>query len=210
MKTTQTLLAAVILSTGLLSASGANAALESRLGGLAVYDTHLNLTWLANANVNGDMTWSQANTWVAGLTVNGISGWRLPTTLQPDASCSGQYAPTSESYGYNCTGSEMGHLYYNELGGTAYGNLYPNANLALFQNVMAGTYWSSTATPSNTLAWTFAFGGGLTDGIAMTDYRYAWAVHSGDVAAAPVPAAAWLLGSGLIGLAGIARKRKVV
>ena len=43
MKTTHTLLAAGILSTGLLTATGANAALQTRLGGLAVYDTDLGL-----------------------------------------------------------------------------------------------------------------------------------------------------------------------
>ncbi len=35
----------------------------------------------------------------------------------------------------------------------------------------------------------------------------ALAVHPGDVAAVPVPAAAWLLGSGLLGLIGVARRR---
>jgi hypothetical protein len=35
----------------------------------------------------------------------------------------------------------------------------------------------------------------------------AWAVRDGDVAAVPVPAAAWLFGSGLIALAGAARRK---
>jgi len=65
----------VLLIIIILGVSGAaNAALVSRLGGLAVYDTDLNITWLANANA-----------WASGLTVGGFSGWRLPTTLQPDA-----------------------------------------------------------------------------------------------------------------------------
>jgi hypothetical protein len=34
--------------------------------------------------------------------------------------------------------------------------------------------------------------------------------YFGDVAAVPVPAAAWLMGSGLIGLAGITRRKKLV
>ncbi|OIP66619.1 MAG: hypothetical protein COT35_01095 [Nitrospirae bacterium CG08_land_8_20_14_0_20_52_24] len=76
----------VLLIIIILGVSGAaNAALVSRLGGLAVYDTDLNITWLANANANGFMDWSQANAWASGLTVGGFSGWRLPTTLQPDA-----------------------------------------------------------------------------------------------------------------------------
>ena len=42
------LLCSSVFSIGLLS--NANAALETRLGGLAVYDTDLNITWLADAD----------------------------------------------------------------------------------------------------------------------------------------------------------------
>ena len=33
----------------------------------AFYDTTLNVTWLRNANVNGQMTWNDANPWAANL-----------------------------------------------------------------------------------------------------------------------------------------------
>ena len=131
-------------------ASGASpvthAALISRQNGAAVYDTDFNITWLASANTNGLMTWSQANTWAAGLTVGGFSGWRLPTTLQPDASCGIQYYGLS--YGYNCTGSEMGHLFYTELGGVAGQSIATshNANYNLFYNVQSNNYWSGKST----------------------------------------------------------------
>ena len=50
----------------------------------------------------------------------GYSDWRLPTTLQPDASCGSSFdagAPYGvQSYGYNCTGSELGHLFYTGIG----------------------------------------------------------------------------------------------
>ena len=101
------LLAAASLCVGLFSATGSHAALQSRLGGLALYDTDLNVTWAANANINGLMNWAAANSWVAGLTIGGVSGWRLPTA---DPSCVGAF---------NCTGSEMSHLFYSELGGAA-------------------------------------------------------------------------------------------
>jgi hypothetical protein len=37
---------------------------------------------------------------------------------------------------------------------------------------------------------------------------FAWAVHSGDVSAVPIPTAIWLFGSGLLGLIGVARTKK--
>ena len=40
------------------------------------------------------------------------------------------------------------------------------------------------------------------------DAAGAWAVQSGDVGAVPVPAAVWLFGSGLLGLVGVARRKK--
>jgi hypothetical protein len=40
------------------------------------------------------------------------------------------------------------------------------------------------------------------------DRLAAWAVRDGDVSAVPVPAAVWLFGSGLLGLIGIARRKK--
>ncbi len=72
----RTLLAVASFCAGLLFASGGHAALQSRLGGLALYDTDLNITWVADANINGTMNWAAANTWVAGLTIGGIGGWR--------------------------------------------------------------------------------------------------------------------------------------
>ena len=200
-------------------ASGASpvthAALISRLNGAAVFDTDFNITWLASANTNGLMTWSQANAWAAGLIVGGFSGWRLPTTLQPDASCGTQYYGLS--YGYNCTGSEMGHLFYKELGGVAGQSISAthNANYGLFQgsfqNILSnypGNYWSGTEYPGYpTGAPYFNFYSGGQDQNSRGLNMLALAVRPGDVAAVPVPAAAWLLGSGLLGLIGVARRR---
>ena len=110
----------------------------------AYYDDVADLTWLADANAAGtDMTWTSANNWVAGLNVAGVTGWRLADTLQPDTSCDSQDA--SGSYGFNCTGSEMGNLFYNVLGGSAPSSITDvhNANYDLFSNVQADGYWTA-------------------------------------------------------------------
>lgn len=209
----------------------ADAALVSRLGGQAVYDTDLDITWLADANAgagsafddgasstDGRMTWANANAWAASLTVGGFTDWRLPTTPVPDASC----ANASRSSGFDCTGSEMGHLFYSELGGTAGSSILTGGDpdLALFANIQS-TYWSDTDTSVDPdlfrrfpgAAFHFSFTGNtVNSGRQRTEMDYvpyfAWAVRSGDVSAVPIPAAAWLFGSGLLGLIAIARREK--
>lgn len=203
-------------ATVIMASTSANAALVSRLGGLAYYDTEADLTWLADANYaqtsgfdeHGPMTWTAANSWAAGLTVGGFDGWRLPDTLQPDASCDSQIGSASSgsvSYGYNCTGSEMGNLFYNVLGNSA-GSL---TNTGPFSNVVASHYWSATEyAPNTNLAWSFFMLDGEQSSGYKADSNYAWAVQSGDVSAVPVPAAVWLFGSGLVGLIGVARRKR--
>jgi hypothetical protein len=152
----------------------------------AYYDDEADLTWLADASAAGtDMTWISAKNWAAGLNVAGITGWRLADTLQPDASCDSQDA--SGSYGYNCTGSEMGNLFYNVLGGSALSSITDvhNANYDLFSNVQADGYWTATEwalLESN--AWMFVMGSGSQHPFNDKDVLYfAWAVHDGDVSA---------------------------
>jgi hypothetical protein len=220
------LLATALFIVALGLSSVANAALIDRGGGL-IYDTDLDITWLADANITGmtslgdQMTWDEARTWAANLSyydsVRNVTytDWRLPTTVQPDPGCSGQSNAGSfglQGFGYNCTGSEMGHLFYIELGGVAVQSIATthNANYNMFQNIqLNGYYWSDTEYAPNTgLAWIFGFNYG-DQGTGTKDFpNYVWAVRSGDVAAVPLPATAWLFASGLIGLLGLSRKRR--
>ena len=214
----------------------ANSALVSRLGGLAYYDDVADLTWLADANyaktsgydADGAMTWYTAKAWVVGLDVAGVSGWRLPDTIDV-----GNDGETYTNYyqgvdaGYNITThSEMSNMFYNVLGNTAYkdtGGAVTGcpANNCLtstgpFSNLQPLSYWSATEySPSTVSAWKFAFGEGLQDNAYKSYTRFAWAVQSGDAglgwvppSSVPVPAAIWLFGSGLLGLIGLARRKK--
>ena len=198
------------ITAALVVSTSANSALIERLGGLAYYDDVADLTWLADANyaqtsgfdADGRMYWVDANSWAAGLNVGGVDGWRLADT---DPALSG----------YNQTGSEMGNLFYNVLGGVAGNSITTthNANYDLFSNVQSLGYWSATEyAPNTNNAWLFVTaddgGQGLQDVYGKYLSMHAWAVQSGDVSAVPVPAAVWLFGSGLVGLVGLARRKR--
>lgn len=211
----------VLMAVVLVISSSANAALVGRLADSngvyqAYYDDVANLTWLADSNAgigsgydsygDGRMGWDNANAWVAQLSVGGVSGWRLTDTLELDTSCDRQSG--SVSYGANCTGSEMGNLFYNVLGNSA-GSLSNTGPFSIQPDIRTNFYWSGTEYTSDTVyAWVFNMGGSQGYYNKSTNYMYVWAVQSGDVSPVPVPAAAWLFGSGLLGLAGFARRKK--
>jgi hypothetical protein len=201
----------------------------------AYYDTALNITWLANANYAGTaMDWSTANAWAASLNPygSGTTGWRLPTTVDADGPDADELPNDGSNQtpfqyqgldgGYNISvHSEMSHMFYVTLGNLAYYSTsgtpaqpgWGLTNTGPFSNVQANNYWSATEyAPETSAAWYFDFGFGWQGALFKDFDVYAWAVRSGDVGAStvPVPAAAWLFGSGLIGLVGLARRRRAV
>jgi hypothetical protein len=168
----------------------------------AYFDTALNITWLANWNANGPMTWADANAWAAGLDVHGVTGWRLPSTA---ASADGSVKPDPSS-------SEMAHMYYVTWGNTGYPDPgYGLVNTANFVNVLNSTaYWSGTdAAGDPDLAWYFYSFLGFQDlgGYTKDSPLYAVAVRDGDVPVLPEPHSLAPVGLGLAGAAAARRRQ---
>ena len=140
----------------------------SERGDFFLYDSDQNITWLKNANLyEYQMTWSQAVDWAENLDYQGYDDWRLPDT---DIFC----------LGYDCIGSEMGHLYYND--GISSGSS------GLFTDVQSSMYWSGTEHEAdNSKAWRFHFNSGYQGRSGKTYDRYAWAVRDGDSVPPVVP-----------------------
>ncbi len=116
-----------------------------------------------------------------GAIYPGISDWRLPDTLHPDGSC--DVVDANRSYGHNCTGSEMGHLYYTEFGlaaGEGIGDGSPVTNIGPFRNVRRNTYWSRTPVQNSSQQYAFQFQAGFQQVLSVTNH-YAWPVFDGDV-----------------------------
>jgi len=204
----------VIITSTLVLSTNVNAELLERLGGQAVYDTDLDITWLTNSS-NG-MWWTDAKTWAAGLLIDGYAGWRLPTTFTVDSSCTtdtaGTIPATNTADGYNCIGSELGHLFYNELGGTAGNTILSSTDLdaALFSIDPSGlVLWSDTGYTINPdfNAFYYNFSNGTQGGSIKAVGYSALAVYDGDVSAVPVPSAVWLLSSGILGLISFTRRK---
>ncbi len=230
----KTHISSLAITGALLSAHlPADAALLGRLpatpGGTdyrAYYDDDLNVTWIADANLAasnnfgtsgaityGRMDWYTALAWVSNMNLFeylGANDWRLPATLENDPTCTNDAEGTVPSIypysGFNCTGSEMGHLFYEEFGaaaGTTASNTGNPAILAMFTN-LKDSYWSGTdSTFDAGTAWYFNFDNGQQSGTLGkydSNSTYAWAVRTGDIAAIPLPAAFWLFGSGLLWL----------
>ena len=186
-----------------------------------------------SSSTDGRMTWASANNWAASLNISGVTGWRLPTA-EPINGTAYNTTPQndgSSDVGYNIsrpltvyggsTANEMAHLFYNTLNnvsrfntGGIFVNGCPNSGRCLtnsgpFTNLIAGPYWSGSEFDTSQ-AWEISFYLG-NQNLSNKDNGtiLALAVHTGDVAAVPVPAAVWLMGSAMFGLVGFGRKKVV-
>jgi hypothetical protein len=186
------------ICAGVLSFSEAQAALVASESRDTVYDTVNDLTWLSNANLaatknfgvrginpDGSMSWTTAQNWIAAMNAANYLGsnrWSLPATKLPDTNCSQN--PKSAAFGYDCIGSQMGSLYYNDLGGVRGSTiqLQHKANYDLFNNFQPYLYWSSTLwTPVRNSAFSFSFGNGFQGTNVFVNAMYAIAVAPGKI-----------------------------
>ncbi len=172
-----------------------------------IYDTDLDITWYDYSY--GFVYQPAAEAWAASLSVTDISGvthtgWRLTNVV--DGPFVQGYSGTTTG-GWNVTTSEMGHLFYTELGNKGFydvdGNWntgYGLKNTGPFRNLMDQSYWSGTEYSQDaTKAWNFSFYAGYL--YPTKDlYNLAIAVHEGNVGAVPVPVPAAVL-LGTLGLA---------
>ncbi len=174
-------------------------------GNGTVTDTDRNLMWLKDANYSktsgydsdGMMNWSTAMSWADSLVYAGYEDWRLPSSLNSDGSV--------PCIAYNCSESEMGHMYYTELDN--YNLWYNDRNAGPFINALGetyvchdsmcydrdyyyvfGTYWTSTEYTNNTdNAWLFSDGYQVQYPDNKVDVYSAWAVRDCPTCTTVVP-----------------------
>jgi hypothetical protein len=198
-----------------LIAVSANAALVGRLpatpGGddfQAAYDDVLDITWATNANLRGFNTagpWDDLTAWASGLDYLGFDDWRLASVdVNGDTAVIDCNGATEQA----CRDNEMGYMFYQHMGGTSGTSEQGDQTVdgVLLTNV-TGDMWTDTEIDADH-AYTFFFRLGSQHNFLKTVTTNGWAVRVGDVSAVPVPAAVWLFGSGLLGLIGVARRKK--
>ena len=180
----------------------ANATMYERLEGRALYDTEADLTWYLTGGFGSR---AFVNSWANNLVVAGIDNWSLPTG---DVAC---------GFANPCLDTQYGSL-FTALGGTVGTTLADQHNnfYGMFttwwdpNGLGTGPYFTKEWFTNNagTYAVTYNFNEPSQGFTAPGNNIVGLAVYQGDVNLVPIPAAAWLFGSGLLSLIGVARRKK--
>ena len=148
--------------------------LEASSDGELIYDPTLNVTFLANANLavtltpdspyhvnginpDGSMSATTLAKFLNALNdpahpFMGLTGWTVPLVAADgqNSNCTIQPANGNPSLGYNCDGpaSQLGELFYDQLGGVAGHDITQKANklAKLFKNLQSSYYWQCQPT----------------------------------------------------------------
>jgi hypothetical protein len=192
----------------------------------AYYDSVLNITWLADANLAatnqfgvegveciavptdcvvppGAMDWYTAQNWIVAMnTTNylGVTNWRLPSA---DVNANNVVQDCNFAPASFCRDNEMSYQY--RWNGVQVPTTSPFTNVANY--VGFGYYGSGTeyaADPSR--RWILNFGVYINDRNPKSAATYVWPVSPGDLLAIPIPPAVWLFGSAL-GVMGWMRRK---
>jgi hypothetical protein len=183
--------------------------LVSQNNGQVVHDTALDVYWLADANLaktntfglaqgvnpdpknpaiininpDGSMNHITADAWIVAMNQAdylGHNNWRLPIATDTSAN----FYISGSGVGIAFQGSELGELYYKELGSQAGSNilLTHDSAASLFRNFQPYTYWSGTHTdlnPNGNGYSSFSFGSGFQGANFDKDQMYVIPVYDG-------------------------------
>lgn len=145
-------------------------------------------------NPSGSMSYQAATAWVAAMNAAnylGHSNWQLPTTPLSDSGC-GKIGPQANSFGFGCSASALGSLYYTALGlkppNTAVP--IPTNTMSPFSNLQPYLYWSQTISPAGNSAGyqTFSFASGYADSNTKDNFLYLLPMIPGKIPGTPATA----------------------
>jgi hypothetical protein len=190
-----------------VAAVPAHAPLVPAADGQTVYDPNLKVTWIADANLaakqtfgvsginkSGSMDYATALRWVDamnkadnGAGYLGHNNWQLPTAPSKDASCA-RTGRHGESFGFHCSGSALGSLYYGSLGvrepNTAV--RMPANKVGPFIDFQPYLYWSGSAAADPKQGFvSFSFNSGFQGANVPLNYLYALPMIKGKLTGTP-------------------------
>jgi hypothetical protein len=175
--------------------------------GRTVHDSRLAVNWLADANLaatqsfgvpninqSGSMDYATAVRWVEAMNAfdRGAgylrhNNWQLPAAPGTDRTCQ-LTGPHGEPFGYNCSGSALGSLYYVSLGFREPDSAVANSenHLGPFRNFQPYLYWSRSPAidPKQGFA-SFSFSSGFQGANVFRNYLYVLPMFQGKLPGLP-------------------------